>query len=287
MSKYYYNKDYFAKIDSCQKAYWLGFISADGYINRNYKNEKLKSMSLELGLCDKDVGHIIKFRDCIETNVPIKKRDILFNGNTYPSDRIVICCTKMCYDLTNLGCTPNKSFTLRFPTKDQVPETFQRDWLRGYFDGNGFIHFKDERNKSLIVSGVSGTETILRDIINNLMQNEAVNKTPRLTKDKRSNSCSFFIYGKDNNYDFLSYLYSGSDMYLDRKHDSYLEFVSAFDKDDHYGVYRAKSGSYVATISINSKKITLGTFANVEDAINARKEAEKEKDRIMNSQLNQ
>ena len=47
MSKYVYNKDYFEKINTSEKAYWLGFLYADGCITRFYKGEVLKSMSLE------------------------------------------------------------------------------------------------------------------------------------------------------------------------------------------------------------------------------------------------
>lgn len=50
MGKYTYNKDYFKEIDSFEKAYWLGFLYADGCITRFYKDEKLKSMSLEITL---------------------------------------------------------------------------------------------------------------------------------------------------------------------------------------------------------------------------------------------
>ena len=60
MSKYYYNKDYFSVIDNSDKAYWLGFLYADGCINRYYRNEKLKAMNLELTLCDEDKKHLQK-----------------------------------------------------------------------------------------------------------------------------------------------------------------------------------------------------------------------------------
>ena len=43
MSKYVYNKDYFEKINTSEKAYWLGFLYADGCITRFYKGEVLKS----------------------------------------------------------------------------------------------------------------------------------------------------------------------------------------------------------------------------------------------------
>ena len=65
MSKYEYNKDYFSKIDTSDKAYWLGFLYADGCINRFYRGEKLKSMTLELGLCYRDKEHLEKFKNCL------------------------------------------------------------------------------------------------------------------------------------------------------------------------------------------------------------------------------
>lgn len=90
MCKYTYNKDYFKEIDSFEKAYWLGFLYADGCITRFYKDEKLKSMSLEIMLQNDDKNHLIKFRDALDSNVPIK--DKLVAGK-YKSSRIVINCT--------------------------------------------------------------------------------------------------------------------------------------------------------------------------------------------------
>lgn len=41
----------------------------------------------------------------------------------------------MCEDLINLGCVPNKSLILKFPTFDIVPEKYMSHFIRGYFDG--------------------------------------------------------------------------------------------------------------------------------------------------------
>lgn len=40
------------------------------------------------------------------------------------------------------------------------------------------------------------------------------------------------------------------------------------------GVYKTKSGSYIARLCLNRKIYRLGTYSNIEDAINARKKAE-------------
>jgi len=44
----------------------------------------------------------------------------------------------------------------------------------------------------------------------------------------------------------------------------------------HRGVYRRENGQWRAGIGFQGKRINLGTFANYEDAVNARLEAEKE-----------
>lgn len=112
MSKYKYNKDYFNKIDTADKAYWLGFLYADGSINRYYKNEKLRSMTLEIGLADKDRNHLEKFKKCLDSNIPIFERINKLKGKEYKSVRIQLNNTKICYDLCDLGCTPHKTYDI-------------------------------------------------------------------------------------------------------------------------------------------------------------------------------
>ena len=52
--KYYYNKHFFDVIDTEEKAYWLGFMYADGYITS-------KSFRIGLSLAIKDIEHLRKF----------------------------------------------------------------------------------------------------------------------------------------------------------------------------------------------------------------------------------
>ena len=52
--KYLYNQNIFEIIDTEEKAYWLGFLYADGYININH--------GVELCLAECDYEHLIKLR---------------------------------------------------------------------------------------------------------------------------------------------------------------------------------------------------------------------------------
>lgn len=289
MSKYEYNKDYFSKIDTSDKAYWLGFLYADGSINRFYKGEKLKSMTLELGLAYKDKGHLEKFKKCLETNIPIFEKTNKLNGKEYKSVRIQLNNTKICYDLCDLGCTPNKTFDIKFPTFDIVPKEFMRDFIRGFFDGDGCISVSEMAGKPHIMLTITGMSDMLQSISDFLISENVIRVKPKIHKDKRQKSTyNVYFYGTDSNKELLDYLYKDSNIYLDRKYNQYVDFYNDYDeKSNKYGVYYDKIHNvYVASIHINGKRIT-SRHKNIDDAIQARKEAEIEKMKIENSPLSQ
>lgn len=279
MSKYKYNKDYFSKIDSEDKAYWLGFLYADGSINRFYKGEKLKSMTLEISLAYKDKEHLEKFKQCIESNIPIFEKTNKLNGKEYKSVRIQLNNTKICYDLCDLGCTPCKTYNVRMPSYDIVPKEFMRDFLRGFFDGDGCIETSEKNGKSYIQLNITGMPEMLKDISDFLISEGVIRKVPKIHKDKRSNACSMFFYGADSNKELLDYLYKDSTIYLDRKYQKYICFYKDYDyKNQKRGVYYDKlNKAYIATIYIDGKRKRIGQYKNVDDAIKARIEAETEK----------
>ena len=117
----------FEKIDTEEKAYWLGFLDADGCIHngRNY------DYGIELGLQEQDYSHLVKFKDFIEKDNKICYREKI---NSY---RYQFKNKTMNKDLINLGCVPHKSLILKFPDEDQVPDNFLIPFIRGYFDGDG------------------------------------------------------------------------------------------------------------------------------------------------------
>lgn len=279
MSKYKYNKDYFSKIDTEDKAYWLGFLYADGSINRFYKNDKIRSMTLELGLAVQDREHLEKFKKCTESNIPIFERTNRLNGKEYQSVRIQWNNTKVCYDLIDLGCTPHKTYDIRMPSYDIVPKEFMRDFLRGFFDGDGCISISEMNSKPHIVVTITGIENMLVDIYEYLISEKVIRKVPKIHRDKRSKACSIFFYGSDSNKELLDYLYKDSTIYLDRKYQKYIDFYKDFDyQNEKRGVYYHKNNkAYVATIYINGEHIRIGQYNNIDDAIEARKNAEIEK----------
>lgn len=235
MSEYYYNEKYFEKIDNEHKAYWLGFLYADGYIEPIYRNNKIKAFRIEIGLSSTDKQHLECFINDIESNVPIKEKIQKINNQEYLSCKVRINNTKMCKDLINLGCTTKKSLTLTFPTIDQVPLVYVKDFIRGYFDGDGCISYSernyiDKRNNKQylqknIVSSFIGTQNFLLDVINILSAyniNFKYNKNPHC-----GSACEIRLTKHSELVNLFCFLYKDSTIYLSRKKE---KFLYAFDK---------------------------------------------------------
>lgn len=116
-------KNIFHIIDTEEKAYWLGFLYADGYVSKY--NQIEVSLSLE------DEEHLIKLKQFINTNTNIIKDE--------HRCRLLFCSKELANDLAQLGCVNNKSLILQFPTEQQVPQELIRHFLRGYVDGDGCL----------------------------------------------------------------------------------------------------------------------------------------------------
>lgn len=124
--------DFFESIDSETKAYWLGFLMADGCV---YRSDVGKNQArLQLKLASKDKGHIEQLA-----------KDLRFKGNiwdhilpgnlTLPTTTLFIVSGKICDDLERQGCIQRKSMTLRFP--QHILPGLRKHLIRGYFDGDG------------------------------------------------------------------------------------------------------------------------------------------------------
>ena len=161
--KFNLNDDYFEKIDSPQKAYWVGFIAADGCL---YQKDNTKVIKIAIQERDRTV--LEEF-----------KKDILFEGNIAffkmkKGQNILTVAPysiKMFDDLGKIGLFPRKSLELMFPTFDQIPEKYIIDYIRGYFDGDGSVgdYARKERpNSKKYCVQFCGTKEFLESLRNYL-----------------------------------------------------------------------------------------------------------------------
>ena len=193
-----YDRNIFSKIDTDEKAYWLGFIVADGYLNIN------KHM-LRIKLGNKDKNHLIKFINFIKGEESMLKSEVhslTKNENFYVS----LYSKEITNDLINLGLEQAKSGKEKVCN---IQPKFYRAFIRGLWDGDGFIR------ENLSGIGLVGSEEILTFVQNYFL--EQLNIKPL----KISSHCSIFKIEYRSKLKaiplILSHLYEDSDVALDRK----------------------------------------------------------------------
>jgi hypothetical protein len=169
--RYEINSKYFKNIDTHDKAYWLGFIYADGCVCV-YPNKSKKSLSI--GLSKKDRHHLQKFLNCVGS----EKRPIY---DYKDGSSIIINNIELVDDLIKLGVTPRKSLNLTFPKEDQVPSKFINSFLLGYFDGDGCIQKNLEKNRWAF--SMIGT-IVFMEKVSDLFLNLGIKKT-KIKVEKR------------------------------------------------------------------------------------------------------
>lgn len=208
--KYHHNESYFEVIDTEPKAYWLGFLYADGFIDCQ------NNIGITLNM--KDIKHLEKFKSCIEADNPIN----LYKGSGYASEsefaRILVKSKKMKQNLIDKGMFENKTLILEFPTEEQVPANLIRHFIRGYFDGDGAISYYER--KKVYTIGFTGTESMMIGIRNFFGAQWSI--------QRKGNACQFNIGGNRQVINISHILYDGSTMFLDRKHEKFTELYSKY-----------------------------------------------------------
>lgn len=207
------NHHFFEQINTEEKAYCLGFFYADGNISRNFT-------SLSLKLHKQDIEILQKIKNLLSFSAPIK---IIKEKYCY----FRINRKKICQQLAQLGCIPNKSLLLKFPAAKQVPEHFISHFLRGYSDGDGSItshQLKSGRNNFAwtIVSTKDFCQQLSQILKEKLNVNCHIKTTDRSGKNTITQTLS--VGGSLQLKKVLDWLYQSSSIHMERKYQKYLDF---------------------------------------------------------------
>lgn len=242
--KYNKNEDYFNKIDTEDKAYFLGLLYADGYIGSvsNLKTGVIvprNTITLALQLRDE---HILKdFINCLKSNYPIYSINNSNKSKKWQDQRAVtISSFKMKQDLLLLGCMERKTFLLNFPTKEQVPEHLIHHFIRGYFDGDGCIWigkrkqftFNDSaigHRRTRIIHNMKfnfvGNLSFISSLQEKLIRELELNRV-KINKHNKCNSVQLEYSGKNNIIKLYQYMYQDAKHFIIRKKDKFEEIIS-------------------------------------------------------------
>jgi hypothetical protein len=197
----FFDACYFDVIDNQFKAYWLGFVLADGcVIRRRYKYQNVTA--LRIGLSTKDKPHLEAFlRDIGSSNSIASCSD--------GSSRISLNSQHMVTSLAKWGCVPRK--TKKLSKLPKIPQVHVPHFIRGYFDGDGSVSWQDGCCRFSIV----GNHKFLLD-----MRYELDKQGLKLQYPIKTSSLGLFSIGSNGNKKCLKFyeiIYSGAEQFLKRK----------------------------------------------------------------------
>lgn len=210
--------------------YWFGMLLADGYIKYN-KNSTLVALKLK----QNDENVIKRFKEYFEIeNVDIKYDKRILKG--YEKDYYV-CGISIGVDkeisdyLSIFGIVPNKSLLEKDFNNHKVlnDETSIRNFIRGYFDGDGGVSVYKKKNghgdkyTDTISISLLGTNNLLTWINNNLLLYLGID---RITDVRKYSSVHTISWGNHNTtLKFFNWIYKENEFCMNRKYEKIKYFL--------------------------------------------------------------
>lgn len=206
------NERAFKNIDSEEKAYWLGYLAADGCVQRSSeKGHRLSLISID--------GQIIKsFKDFIGSSHSICEN----RTNDKIAYTLSIGSKAICDDLASHGIHPKKTYNLE-PT--DIDEKLMRHYIRGYIDGDGNISVSNDArfNRKLFTVSFYGRESIIKWFSDHLkdacgLKSSSWYQQGSITRYTRSQLQAMKI---------CHYIYHDANIFLNRKRNKYLQYAES------------------------------------------------------------
>lgn len=208
--KYNCDEEFFKEIDSATKAYWLGFILAEGWLSEQ-KDTRVKpprvSCRMGIELSCTDIAHLALFKVAVQSDAKISQRTR--KGKTKDID---LCCirigsAKFCENLAKHTGVGSKSRKIKMPI---LPAELKRHLIRGFFDGEGSVYIQ-KRGRQRTVSITSNAESFLKEIAAEL-------DFPVKIYPYKTNDCFKLSISKQALLaKFYNFLYRDASVYLPRK----------------------------------------------------------------------
>ncbi len=212
----------FFKSWNSDMVYILGFTCADGCVYG-------RTLSWELSnKFESDKLLLERFNRELSSNYQIEER--------LHSFRLRLNSVLLVDSLKEYGIVPNKTKTLTFP---KVPDAFLKHFIRGFFDGDGWISLRKEPgNKEINVGFVNGSKAFIEVLVNHLTEKTSVRnfnlRTRKKTTKKGVESIYYSVeFYSQNAYEIIRYLFDDltpNDLFLTRKYEKQLVARKLFEE---------------------------------------------------------
>jgi hypothetical protein len=197
------NHDYFNEPLDEARAYWIGFILADGTVLEKVYG---RSAQVAVALADKDRGHLEKLKAALQSDHKIVTTN---KAGDFIGARLSISSAELVESLGRFGIVPRKNTEQVF--SDKIPVDLLCHYFRGYFDGNGGI--SRSISSKWTINNVSSEMFLSRFL--DWIDSHIGGHRPSIGFSGGIHRVSWS--GTHRCKEILDLLYSGATVYLDRK----------------------------------------------------------------------
>ena len=201
LRKDHFNEHYFDKIDNEAKAYWLGFLFAEGNISAY-------TLSIQLGAIDKPHLQLFKLEIASRYKLDYRK-----DKDAY---RVRLNSVVLRDSLKKLGITPRKSWFIRVP---KLRRGLMRHFFRGFVDGDGWISHRIQKKCGTVVwyMGAATCSRVFLQSFKEWANTELGNNYGSLIERKKKNCFQLSFCGRKSVMGVADLLYHNSHTAMSRK----------------------------------------------------------------------
>lgn len=222
---YYLNENYFKQIDTDDKAYFLGFICADGCIYRRNGHQGMLSISIK----DSDIEILNNFKKDIQTEKPIS---LVKQSEKTTMATLQLTSDILVEDLLKLGVGVRKTFDLSIKQIfEKISLRFIPSFILGYFDGDGSISIPEKNTISKAAIRITAPITSLKDFQDMLKKFEIESSIHKDKRDYKEPLGELALTSTTNKYLFLKFIYSFYDKSLSRKKEKSVILLDRIEKN--------------------------------------------------------
>lgn len=209
------DQEYFDVVNTQNKAYFLGFMYADGNVSK-------ENNCIQLGLQARDLHILESFKKelkCMNKPLYFDQRS-KNNPNHKDIFSLMIKSEHMHNSLCKLGVVPQKSHIITYPFF--LDKYLHRHFIRGVMDGDGCIHATNLSNeKEIRAVDICVTQDFCNGLKKIIESNLDIHCSVILS-NKKSKIYKTVISGRNQCIKFLDWIYDDAELFLYRKYEIYL-----------------------------------------------------------------
>lgn len=196
------NEKYFESISSERVAYFFGLLCADGCVVK-----RMNRLAFTLKRTD---GYLVElFRKEIESGCKVTYHKPKLGSM---QTTVQIYSEKVVSDLIRLGCVERKSLTMRMP---EIHKDFFWDFIRGYFDGDGWVTIATGGGRKYKRIGLIGSIPFITEFRDILLKDYKIKSC--LSIGKGENYAELIISTQQSVFEVRNYMYNNSTVSMNRK----------------------------------------------------------------------